>query len=235
MTMTKCLLALVLFAASASTHSAEFPLSFVDDCYDRLPDNYVTVTFEHGDVVYDFGKSIQELKQLKASPHPGRFTVGLASSEIKTTINRNFSTHINLEHNYSCSRGELIVHIYTPTQTVYVAREFPPESCEFTEILKHEQEHIEITKRHIEEVASYLTNYIPELQGNDPFFDKSANALSKRLSKYYSNELFPFITDILGDVSKKHDFLDRPEVYEANSYLCDGGIQKVLNAYEANN
>ena len=177
---------------------------------------------------YDTALSLRDL-QNPGNNIPGRKLpqklIGL--TVVKPVVQMQVASEIiETDEGLSCSRvmNAKVQTGYTDMK-VYIAREFPPNSCAYDEIKRHEQKHVDdyisVAARTMPSLQESLATYLNE---NRVYADKSD----------YDRRLEAWQKEAYGKLdeagNKSRIALDTPEEYNRLSQACNGAVMARLLA-----
>lgn len=176
------------------------------------------VIIEHGPLTVDHSKSVAEITRAQGQGgFPASHGLGLYQSRIKTEL-----TQSPVEAN-APRRLNLTTRIST-SPIIYVASEFPKESCGYGVILAHERLHhlfdLEVLRALPAEIGWITREVFPQdVLARDGLVnaDRSRGHFFQRF-KYRYDELS----------NLRHQTIDNPESYRRLGDLCNGEIGKRL-------
>lgn len=162
---------------------------------------------------------------------PNQTVLGLTRGKVVARIALRAPRLVDASGRWECLSPQLQVSFGYAPLTVHVAREFPPGSCAYQEILAHEQKHVEAYRKHAlaieqEIAATFAARFTVDPQP----WRGAAGELGERLQKELDERWLPFIQRRLAAVEAAQAEIDAPEEYERVSRACDGEIRKRLQA-----
>ena len=129
---------------------------------------------------------------------------------------------------WECSTAGLTFEIGYQPLTVYVGREFSPESCGFREIYQHELRHAEIYRRQARQAAAELTQALTaRFAGMGPWRGPVGSGQSK-IESEINERWLPYARRLLEQAEPLQREVDSREEYERVAQSCDGQIARVL-------
>ena len=177
------------------------------------------VVIEHGAMVIDHSKSVSEITRAQAKDgFPAKHGLGLFQNRVKTEL-----VFEQPESALKTRRLTMTTRIRT-APIIYVAREFPKESCAYGVVLGHEQLHqlfdLEVLRAMPDEIRSITQGVFPadELEWTRTLdLDRARNRFFRQYKYVYDARSFP-----------RHQTIDNPESYQRLSTLCNGEISQRL-------
>ena len=115
---------------------------------------------------------------------------------------------------------------------VYIASELPQGSCGFREVMAHEQKHIDVNQRVLDEYKPIIEARIKEyVQANGVFREQTADYAMERLNR----DLNGIISGLVGQMSeenqRRQELVDTQEEYTRITNSCNGEIASVSLHY----
>lgn len=173
-------------------------------------------------IKYDFTKSMEQLGAIGQdaySPYGSEHKtdmLGLAIGKHELYLESGFTTQTYEQLDRGCIHIKSLTVKMNFDPTIYVVREFPKGTCEFSAVLKHEKEHVKITQRMLNKYAKILGK---QLQGAlkqgysyGPFYISSLPRAQEKLSE----KVMKIATDVNKKMSiemeKHQNNFDREEV-----------------------
>ncbi len=146
----------------------------------------------------------------------GKVTTGLASGETGFTMQAKFTAASIGRKRYCLSLEELRVKLVAKPK-IYVAKNFPRGSCEYNAILKHEKQHVKITKKTLKDHTSKYRRYIEK---NMDQVAKSAivtigdiTEQKEKLNDEVTHFLQIYMDTVYEDMARRQAEIDTPEEY----------------------
>lgn len=201
--------------------------SFEEECESRLPATSVEVLSHPSRVEYDFTQDMSQLtRALSKKSRADEYVLGSTSRPFQMAIRWNRAVLTGVKGR-ACARPSLIVDLWASPQTVSVANEFPPGSCAFGEIVKHELRHVEANQAQVELVADEMQREMQASLGNRVFYG-TAGELATALTRHLQEDWLQWGMARFEEVATKHSLIDSPEEYARNSTMCAGEVRRVI-------
>lgn len=174
-------------------------------------------------------RTLTSLAGDRARPH--QTVLGLTRGKVVTRIALRAPRWVDASGRWECLSPQIEVSFGYAPLTVHVAREFPPGSCAYQEILAHEQKHVDAYRQHAAAIEDELRSaFEARFMNGDQAWRGPAGELGERLQKELDERWLPFIQRRLAAVEAAQAEVDAPEEYERVSNACDGEIRKRLQA-----
>lgn len=219
--LTMCL---AQFAFASPQPSARFKA----ECENQLPPTSIVVEIQPSAVKYNFELGIAGISakngQLSTS---SQATVGLTESHFRLATNWGGETLQDVSSKLICTRPALKVEVSVGPQTVFVAKEFPKDTCAFWEIANHELRHVRTNQAHAEVIAADLERALKHSFKNRVFYG-TPEALKKAFTDNLSNDWLPWGRARFDTVEKQHAVIDSPAEYARTALMCDGQVSREL-------
>ncbi len=117
--------------------------------------------------------------------------------------------------------------IYSPMK-VYIGKEFPPDSCAYQEILKHELRHVRVYQEYLPKVEATIRDALKQAFQAKPLYAPSGQAQTL-LQQKINDGWLAYIQAEMDKVKALQALIDTPEEYARLGKLCGGQVQKVLS------
>lgn len=228
------LLAPLALSTAHADESDEVPANvskrFVADCERQLPATTINVVASPSEVKYDFSKGVAELTSRPTMfREGGAHTLGLTEATFRLDVSWKGDILMDSLSRMGCTRPRVTVHLKVGPQQVFVAKEFPQNSCAFWEIAKHELRHVNANQAQAEKVAAALQGALRTAFGNRVFYG-NPDELKAAFTNTLENDWMPWAKDQFAQVEKEHAAIDTPEEYARNNTMCNGDVPAALRA-----
>jgi hypothetical protein len=186
--------------------------SFETICGQRLPPASVSVQGEPVRYETDYTRSIESLSA-KGAASTGRMVLGLVESKLGGTIDFAAKGIVKPLSGRYCMRPTLNVKLAFRPTTLYIAREYAQGSCEFDITMAHEQKHIAVYQKVLEEMATRVEQELRAQLGDTILYFDSAAAGEADMQQRAMNILKPMLDRGMADVGRLQARVDTPEEY----------------------
>jgi hypothetical protein len=173
------------------------------------------VIIEHGRLAIDHTRGIAEITRAQAQGG-FRAEIGLGLFQ-----NRMTST---LETAPSAGKGLALVTRVKTEPIIYVAKEFPSDSCAYKVVLAHEHQHylfdrdvLRTLSREVRDITR--TVFAPPLTANETELERAKKLFFQQFNHAYQGLSFPL-----------HSHIDNPAAYAELAELCKGEIKTRLTS-----
>jgi len=185
------LIALVLFALTASDATAGSSLSFEDRCARLAAEAKISVVFEDKQVNRSDSRSLSELKRMSGSrANQYHSILGLthAVPSAKLDVTPNILTD---EHGKLCVVPSLVLKLGFSEFEVHLAREIK-DPCRRRIVEEHENEHVGVWRNHFRISARLLETVLRKQMANPGYFvnpDEATNETRRHVNEVISTLL----------------------------------------------
>ncbi len=120
---------------------------------------------------------------------------------------------------------------------VHIAAEYPPKSCEFKEVLKHEKKHVKVTKEWQKEYTPMLRRELAsigrKLPAQPPAAPRSLPAIDQAYQNIIKSHLQTFMEKkAIPDYIRRQNKVDDPLEYRLVPTRCENWEEYHLTAYQ---
>ncbi|MAS87929.1 MAG: hypothetical protein CMH30_08165 [Micavibrio sp.] len=190
----------------------------------------IVVTAATKDIRYDFSKSKKDLADQKidtVSPYSHSQSVyigGLMNGQIEMKSNVKLAWSTQTVTRQSCFWYEEVNIHMEIDPTILVAREFPRDSCEYKEILNHENKHIVvdrfIVKKYRKLMEDYLTQLMQQAQAYGPVHANKTPVVRKEMTAYIEAAVNKVSDAMHTERRQRQQAVDSREEYDRVSAAC---------------
>lgn len=223
---TSKLIMLLLFFLLFSTESRAWTYGEFISCDALNPRPIITFKTAYGQLIHDFSTPQKEIQSKSThTPEKGFFTAGLATLNTSSQIWLKSVQIRKLDENNTCIMPkEIEVTFSYKDPIIYVSSEYDYNSCEFSQILRHEQTHQRINKLTLEYflplIHKTLKKTIREVRSIKVPSPDHAQEGMKLLQKYYQIKLTPIIEEYKKARENEQKKLDNLTNYTMEDKLC---------------
>ena len=161
----------------------------------------------------------------------GSVTLGLAGGPISITMKGRFQ--VSTMRGHSCIELSRLEVLFWAKPQVHIASNFERGSCEYREVLAHEQKHIRVLRKFVREQAPKLKREVRKIvkatktqhKVRDYQIEAAQSDVEKRIFKRiqaYQNRIMPIL-----DARQKA--IDTPEEYRRVAAQCDNWGKKLAS------
>jgi hypothetical protein len=169
------------------------------------------VDIRHAPLVIDHSKTIAQITRAQAGGgKPASYGVGLYLNNLKLEVSGGDAPF---------GKFSVLTRIAT-TPVIYVAREFPADSCAYAVILGHERQHHQFDLDILRALSGDIEGIAREVFSERDDSARRTRRLVERIEHAYAARSFA-----------AHVAIDNPMAYAELAAMCDGAIrQHVLNS-----
>ena len=179
---------------------------------------------------YIRNKSARTINQLHSTYGSGT-VLGLAGGPIEIAMQGTFE--VRTQKAKSCVQIRNVDVLFSAKPEVIIASNFKKGSCEYREILAHEQKHIRTTRR-------FMSEYAPKLRAEVNKIIKKARTrmmvpqgqetrAQEQMQKEITNGLIAFQKKIIPILQERQTKIDTPEEYARVASGCKNWSKKLEN------
>ena len=201
---------------------------WADEC-DKLPPPSVTVKRLDEPVSLDTTYGFRSLKVLGAAlSRPGNQILGLTRANSRVNFEIRTTSIVDRSGRWECLSPQFTVTYGFSPMTVYVAKEFPKNSCAFNEIYQHELRHVKAYQDHLVTIEKELTDTLSHRFATGSVWRAPKGQTRLMLEKEMNERWLPFIKHEIERVESAQALIDTPEEYARVSGACGGEIERVV-------
>jgi hypothetical protein len=146
-----------------------------------------------------------------------------------------YSSSINFEQNglqdgntrEYCMRPHFTVRLSYDPIDVYVAREIPPGSCAYAEVVRHEEKHVAAYAMQLRVAAQSIERAMRAYYADAIFYGDPAQ-LEAQLEYSVRRHWLPLAEQQLAAVEAAQEAIDTPQGYARYRTVCNGEINRIL-------
>ena len=198
-------------------------------CRKKMHNPKVTITTNFGTLKYDHTKTRRAISRIHLDKG-GKLTSGKLLNGIST-----FEHKAGVEFKINKKTLPTGIHCYYPTEinitvgsganpTIYIAKEFPKDSCSYNTTLRHEQTHQHINQAVLEHYIPIIKDRILEtikkysVAGSRKNID--IEQAQKALQKKYLSAIQSLVEEIRQETAIEQAKLDSEDNYAFDESLC---------------
>ena len=207
---------------TAPTHSAEIKVAACDSLN---PNPHIIFKTSYGQLIHDISTPQAQIQAMAHRPEKGILVDGLATANTHGSIKITRAHGVKLDdNNYCIIPDEIEIYFGYTNPTIYVAKEYPIDSCRFSLIIRHEQTHQRInilTMQYflpiIRNAAERIIHQARSIKVSSPAEDRQALTM---LQNYYLFKLMPLVERFNQAREQEHQKLDNQTNYAMESDIC---------------
>lgn len=202
--------------------------ALADEC-DKLPPASVNVQRIEMQIAVNFDYGYQTLNNIGASLHrPGRQILGLTRGQAVVRYEIKVHGRKDPSNRWECATPEITLAYGFNPVTIYVAREFPANTCAFNEIHKHELRHVLAYREHAAAIEREINERLKTRFADPEPWRGPSGSIQARLREEMGSRWLPYVKRLLEDVESKQALIDTPEEYQRIARSCNGEIPRAL-------
>ncbi len=214
-----------LFVGRAAEAAERTP--FQVRCEDTIKKTVtVLVSQKHGYSI-DTHLSARALTVMKDVAPAYSFAAGLTRTESRVEVALGGPILQDPASGYECVAPQIDVELYYMPVVIYIARELPPDSCAYKEVLAHEMRHLQAYTDHLPKVDQQVREALTKRFGDKPLYAPSGTAMSA-LEHEINSGWLPYIRGELARVEEQQALIDAPEEYARLGKVCGSEIATIL-------
>ena len=187
----------------------------------------VSVTYNYGELRYDFSKNRGELEKIFQAISPEKEKIGEINGVTLLNPKVETSSEMNLEElsaEYACLfPKEVVLRIMFDNPVIYILKNLPEDTCLYKQTLRHEQTHADIGHS-----ALYLFAKAANKQLKGKVVEKGSRIVTaenveqtvQEMNKSYQDDVSVLFNIFVKVLKKEQAELDSPENYAKESALC---------------
>lgn len=164
-----------------------------------------------------------------ARRHGRENVLGLTRAETAATIHVRLARLLDEETGRECVSPEVEVTVAFKPITVFIGREFPPDSCSYREILEHELRHVEAYRSHLPKVEAAVRVEMARRFNGDILYGRRG-VLEDGLKNEISDFWLPLLDSEIQKVEAVQAEIDSAEEYDRMENICGGEVQKLMRS-----
>lgn len=161
-----------------------------------------------------------------SSTHP---VMGMTASRTRAEISLDGATLSDPGHARECIAPRIDVALSFQPLDVYVAREFPPLSCAYREVLAHEMAHVKIYTEQLARIERLVNQQLLLRYDGHPIYADAGKGLAT-LQDQIDDWLRPLIQQELAQVERLQAQLDNQAETERLSHACLGEVAAMMGS-----
>lgn len=188
-----------------------------------------SVRFLIEDTKYTKNKTAKNLTALHNDG--GGVTLGLAGGPIEISIKSRFS--IQTQNARACVNLEKLEVLLTAKPEILIASNFKKGTCEYREIINHEQQHIRILRRFVREQTPKLKREVSKIlkqtQTTAAISEDNVKRAQTRIQDQVVARITAYQKQVLKTLKKRQSAIDTPREYAKVSRACNNWGKDLAN------
>lgn len=182
-------------------------------CKSQQPRSFMN--YETEKTEYIITKDVNSLTTMHGKIGP-RHVLGLAGGEVGAKFTAEFDLERETDGMY-CLYVDKVNIVFFAKPKVYIASNFKKGTCEYSQVLRHEEKHVKTLKRAHKDYMSRFRSHMRWSLRNLPVFDPmSADEANEKKDEYVqiiSKHITGFIEKINEDVAERQKKVDSKDEY----------------------
>lgn len=192
----------------------------------------INVIWSTDQISYDNSKSMKQLSDMPIdtkSPYAAHVVTqvgGLMRGGLEVTTNYKISKARYEFYKQNCLwMSEIDIRINI-NPTIYIAREYPKNSCMYKAVLEHEMKHIQVDRDVATQYQSQLRDMASKVAQKvgvvGPKSDIEARRTEKKIKAYFSENMNLILEKMYAERRERQQKVDNIEEYKRVQSQCDG-------------
>lgn len=219
---------LVLALASGSVLAqAPARTPFQVRCEDTISKTVSVLTAQQNGYSIDTHLPYRALTAMKGVARSNAFVLGLTKTDSQVKIGLAGPMLFDPASGYECVAPQISVSLTYAPVIIYIGREFPPGTCAYDEILKHELRHMKTYMDHLPRVEKTVRAALAKRFEARPLYAPRGTAKAA-LAREIDTGWLPYIKAEMRKVETLQAAIDSPQEYARLGKACNGEIQTIL-------
>jgi len=192
--------------------SCDLVRPFEQVCEARLAPTSIRVDVEPVRYDTDFSQSSSQLTA-RGAQAAGRIVLGLTETQLKSQLTFGGNGVVKPITGRYCMRPVIGVKLSFDPMVLHVAREQKEGSCEHKITLDHENRHMRVYARYLDDLAGQVERQLKQEFGDRILYFPNTAAAETEVQKLAAGILKPYMDSGLAQVQEKQKVVDSPEEY----------------------
>jgi hypothetical protein len=176
-------------------------------------------------VSYRNDLSTAEIDRLGGGLHrrqPGFKTTGLTVADLTYGMRMEY-WQVAYRENITCLYPHKVeIDLGYRSTTVYVARQYGPETCPYDVVLDHERQHVAINRQVLDDYAPRIRNAVQKtVMKLFPIAARSGKRAQNEARRKLEVALQKAVQTMIAERDRRHAVLDTPDNYRQTQSLCE--------------
>lgn len=211
------LLGLLLSLPAAADECMDIPLPSVS--ITRLEPE-VTVSREFNHV------GLQTLAQ--SAQRSGNKVLGLTKGNATVRYQLQMTSRPSPNGQRECASPRLLITYGFNPVTIYIARELPPGSCAYREVMAHEQRHLQVYIDYARSIEDEVKQRFEQRFAHQDYYRLPVGQAQSLLRDEMRERWIPYLRQRLAEAQSKQALIDTLSEYHRLANSCGGEIQRLL-------
>ena len=216
---------LLVFASDGAQAAARTP--FQIRCEDTISKTVSVLTAQQNGYSIDTHLPYKALTAMKGVARQNAYVLGLTKTESQIRIALAGPMLQDPVSGYECVAPQIGVTITYVPVVIYIGREFPPGTCAYDEILKHELRHLKTYMDYLPRVEKTVRAALAKRFEARPLYAPRGTAKAA-LAREIDTGWLPYIKAEMRKVEILQAAIDSPQEYARLGKACNGEIQNIL-------
>lgn len=155
--------------------------------------------------------------------------MGMTASRTLADIGLDGPTLTDPSGTRECVAPRIDVQLSFEPLDVFIAREFPMQSCAYRAVLKHEMQHVKIYTEGLARIERVVHGELNRRYGGKPLYAKAGQGIDA-LQRQLDSWLTPLIREQLAQVEVLQSELDTVEQTDQLSHACLGEVAMMMGS-----
>lgn len=173
--------------------------------------------------------STQVLKTRGTYASASHSLMGMTSSRTRIDVAIDGATLVDRAHGRECIAPKIDVELRFEPLDVYVAREFPPQSCAFREVFKHEMQHVRIYTEQLQRIEGLVRSELLNRYQGHPLYTAEGDSL-RILQEQIDGWLPALLHAEMAKVELMQQRLDQADETDKLSHACMGEVASMMGS-----
>lgn len=223
--MRAAVLLLLLLAGHGAQAAARTP--FQIRCEDTISKTVSVLTAQQNGYSIDTHLPYKALTAMKGVARQNAYVLGLTKTESQIRIALAGPMLQDAVSGYECVAPQIGVSITYVPVVIYIGREFPPGTCAYDEILRHELRHLKTYMDYLPRVEKTVRAALAKRFEARPLYAPRGTARAA-LAREIDTGWLPYIKAEMRKVEVLQAAIDSPQEYARLGKACNGEIQNIL-------
>ena len=196
-------------------------------CEDTISKTVSVLTAQQNGYTIDTHLPYKALTVMKGVARSNTWVLGLTKTDSQVKIALAAPMLQDPFSGYECVAPQIAVSLTYAPVVIYIAREFPPGTCAYDEILAHELRHMKTYMDHLPRVEKIVRAALAKRFEARPLYAPSGTAKAA-LAREIDTGWLPYIKAEMRKVEVLQAAIDSPQEYARLGKACNGEIQTIL-------
>lgn len=200
----------------------------------NFPDPAITINPSFTPPRYNFNQSLSRLQQIAEVESAALLhkdtPVGLSVGELSVGVTMQANAAYGSDGHVCAKPAAITIDVGFNNNTIYVAKELVRRTCGHSEILAHEEEHVNIDRELLKEYEPVMARYMNAAARQlGTVRAKSTEEAEQVMQGFINDHLQDMANEINAERKKRQAKHDSREEYERLAKVCDGAVTQIVN------